>query len=328
MLPKLAAREAQLRELLGKKEASVNDADKTKAEKLAEKIRADYARADEWGAQKEALAKDVWRTVATHAKRLNAEVARISPAIIEQTERALASTLPSQAQLLSTTSSISGAVLASLKTPSLLAGDGATDHAAALAAATAGLAGPGTPGAAAAASHKRKFGGGRDSPTGMAVARPRMSSSDRTLGSPGPLAGAGAGGASMLGAGAAAGQAGSGANTHPKKSLKHSGLSTVLASKALGEDDAEGDLEAAAGEEKDDRVYCHCQRVSFGEMIGCDSDDCIYEWFHLSCVGLSKPLPQTWYCSDCRERMEREKAEQRPVKKRKKIPQKEGSQPV
>lgn len=52
------------------------------------------------------------------------------------------------------------------------------------------------------------------------------------------------------------------------------------------------------------------------QMIGCDSDECPYEWFHLSCVGLSKPLPQTWYCEDCRERMEREKSE-KPAKKRK-----------
>ena len=52
------------------------------------------------------------------------------------------------------------------------------------------------------------------------------------------------------------------------------------------------------------------------QMIGCDSDDCPFEWFHLSCVGLSKPLPQTWYCEDCRERLEREKSE-KPAKKRK-----------
>ncbi|DAZ98548.1 TPA: hypothetical protein N0F65_007047 [Lagenidium giganteum] len=27
-------------------------------------------------------------------------------------------------------------------------------------------------------------------------------------------------------------------------------------------------------------VYCHCRRVSFGQMVGCDNDDCKYEWFH------------------------------------------------
>lgn len=52
-------------------------------------------------------------------------------------------------------------------------------------------------------------------------------------------------------------------------------------------------------EERDENLYCFCQRGSFGEMIGCDSDDCKYEWFHIGCVGVSKPLPQTWVCSDC-----------------------------
>lgn len=52
-------------------------------------------------------------------------------------------------------------------------------------------------------------------------------------------------------------------------------------------------------EERDENLYCFCQRASFGEMIGCDSDDCKYEWFHIGCVGVSKPLPQMWVCSDC-----------------------------
>lgn len=67
---------------------------------------------------------------------------------------------------------------------------------------------------------------------------------------------------------------------------------------------------AEAEEERDENLYCFCQRGSFGEMIGCDSDDCKYEWvcqcwlillmqFHIGCVGVSKPLPQTWLCSDC-----------------------------
>jgi len=41
------------------------------------------------------------------------------------------------------------------------------------------------------------------------------------------------------------------------------------------------ELSAARGdaeEERDENLYCFCQRGSFGEMIGCDSDDCKYEW--------------------------------------------------
>lgn len=46
--------------------------------------------------------------------------------------------------------------------------------------------------------------------------------------------------------------------------------------------------------------YCHCQQVSFGEMVGCDGSECRYEWFHLACVGLKKPPKGKWYCEDCR----------------------------
>jgi len=37
----------------------------------------------------------------------------------------------------------------------------------------------------------------------------------------------------------------------------------------------------------DAELYCFCRRGSFGFMIGCDDDDCAYEWFHLECVGLT-----------------------------------------
>jgi len=46
--------------------------------------------------------------------------------------------------------------------------------------------------------------------------------------------------------------------------------------------------------------YCHCQQVSFGEMVGCDGATCRFEWFHLACVGLKKPPKGKWYCEDCR----------------------------
>lgn len=55
----------------------------------------------------------------------------------------------------------------------------------------------------------------------------------------------------------------------------------------------------------DEPTYCFCNRISFGEMIGCDNDDCPIEWFHLACVGLTpetKPKGK-WYCKDCRKKM-------------------------
>lgn len=59
-------------------------------------------------------------------------------------------------------------------------------------------------------------------------------------------------------------------------------------------------------EGNDDRKYCICQKVSFGDMIACDNDHCQYEWFHWSCVGLkSEPTGGTWYCPVCTDNMKK-----------------------
>lgn len=47
----------------------------------------------------------------------------------------------------------------------------------------------------------------------------------------------------------------------------------------------EGDDEDEEGEPR----YCYCNEISFGEMVACDNDACPREWFHLSCVGMTKP---------------------------------------
>ncbi|KAL0931868.1 phd finger domain-containing protein [Colletotrichum truncatum] len=51
--------------------------------------------------------------------------------------------------------------------------------------------------------------------------------------------------------------------------------------------------------------YCDCNRVSFGDMIACDNDNCDKEWFHLECVGMATIPARTtkWYCPDCRVRL-------------------------
>ena len=46
-------------------------------------------------------------------------------------------------------------------------------------------------------------------------------------------------------------------------------------------------------------TYCLCHQVSFGEMIGCDNNDCPIEWFHFQCVGLSSKPKGKWYCPRC-----------------------------
>ncbi|KFM81442.1 Inhibitor of growth protein 1, partial [Stegodyphus mimosarum] len=50
----------------------------------------------------------------------------------------------------------------------------------------------------------------------------------------------------------------------------------------------------------DEPTYCLCDQVSYGEMIGCDNDDCEREWFHFSCVGLTTKPKGKWYCPTCR----------------------------
>ena len=53
--------------------------------------------------------------------------------------------------------------------------------------------------------------------------------------------------------------------------------------------------------------YCYCDRVSYGEMVACDNDDCPREWvrflrshqFHYACVGLEHPPKGHWYCQFC-----------------------------
>lgn len=62
-------------------------------------------------------------------------------------------------------------------------------------------------------------------------------------------------------------------------------------------------------EGSDDKKYCLCQKVSFGDMIACDNEDCPYEWFHWSCVGLkSEPKPGgTWFCPVCTAAMKKGK---------------------
>ncbi|KAH7397507.1 hypothetical protein BKA64DRAFT_642659 [Cadophora sp. MPI-SDFR-AT-0126] len=67
------------------------------------------------------------------------------------------------------------------------------------------------------------------------------------------------------------------------------------------------DEEMEVGE--DEPTYCYCNNVSYGEMVGCDSDTCEREWFHLECVGLKvAPVGKAkWYCDDCKEKMKQKR---------------------
>lgn len=95
----------------------------------------------------------------------------------------------------------------------------------------------------------------------------------------------------------------------PKRSHKKgaSQAHAVAVQKALQQQKANGgeasnipedDMEV---DDPDEPRYCYCNRVSFGEMVGCDGAQCKREWFHLECVGLRNAPPKNselpWPCS-------------------------------
>lgn len=76
----------------------------------------------------------------------------------------------------------------------------------------------------------------------------------------------------------------------------------AAAAAASDPEDAEPEDEdgnADDNNENEEQVYCYCQQVSFGEMVGCDGENCKIEWFHLPCIGLSAPPEGVWYCDAC-----------------------------
>lgn len=74
----------------------------------------------------------------------------------------------------------------------------------------------------------------------------------------------------------------------------------------IDEGDDQGDLEGDGEGGDDVRTYCYCDRVSFGNMIGCDDKDCAREWFHWACVGLTNEPKGEWFCDDCQARRKAE----------------------
>lgn len=84
--------------------------------------------------------------------------------------------------------------------------------------------------------------------------------------------------------------------------------SSIVRSQADGAGDRKGnrgnrhgasDEEEDEEGEEDNTLYCTCQRPSFGEMIGCDNDNCEFQWFHYECVGIKEQPPGMWLCPVC-----------------------------
>ena len=52
--------------------------------------------------------------------------------------------------------------------------------------------------------------------------------------------------------------------------------------------------------QNDRKLFCICQRPSFGPVIASDPQDCAGEWFHYPCVSITRAPKGKWYCTQCR----------------------------
>lgn len=62
-------------------------------------------------------------------------------------------------------------------------------------------------------------------------------------------------------------------------------------------------IDRAKTNEYGEALYCYCNQVAYGEMVGCDGDNCELEWFHLPCIGLETLPKGKWYCKDCQRNL-------------------------
>ena len=58
-----------------------------------------------------------------------------------------------------------------------------------------------------------------------------------------------------------------------------------------------------ATKDQTEKLYCFCKSAYTDDeiWIGCDSIECKWEWFHLSCVKLKRIPKGNWYCPVCRK---------------------------
>ncbi|GMS88705.1 hypothetical protein PENTCL1PPCAC_10880, partial [Pristionchus entomophagus] len=89
------------------------------------------------------------------------------------------------------------------------------------------------------------------------------------------------------------------AKEQEEKEVKKDIKASVKATK--GGNTAKRSSNRTAKKTKDDEpTYCHCNRISFGEMVGCDNEKCAIEWFHFECINIKVKPKGKWYCPDCR----------------------------
>ena len=50
-------------------------------------------------------------------------------------------------------------------------------------------------------------------------------------------------------------------------------------------------------------VYCFCRKPENGLMIGCDGENCRYEWCRYECLSLEDAPDGDWFCPQCKTQM-------------------------
>ncbi|CAF3662333.1 unnamed protein product [Rotaria sp. Silwood1] len=82
-------------------------------------------------------------------------------------------------------------------------------------------------------------------------------------------------------------------------------LNNQTASPNLFDDETNGGFDSTNvlsnfhGQAIDERRYCFCNEMSYGDMIACDNPTCRREWFHYPCVGIVTPPKGKWFCAEC-----------------------------
>lgn len=85
-------------------------------------------------------------------------------------------------------------------------------------------------------------------------------------------------------------------------SVSRGGAATATAAASRRNKNATASDDEANDHEQDaegDEIYCVCQQVSYGDMVACDNEECPYQWFHWTCVGLKAEPKGDWLCPHC-----------------------------
>ncbi|CAF1403496.1 unnamed protein product [Rotaria sordida] len=93
-------------------------------------------------------------------------------------------------------------------------------------------------------------------------------------------------------------------------------INNQTASPNLFDDETNGDFDSTnvlsnfPGQAIDERRYCFCNEMSYGDMIACDNPTCRREWFHYPCVGIVTPPKGKWFCAECTQMQQQQQQSQ------------------